>query len=99
MVQGKAANRVLRKEPPSKGEIKKTDKLSVNDNFVSKLVKVKILSVISKQVFHEFQFLFDFYLGKQSYLYGNLFFSKFRAKLSQNRKKLVIKLMKIDVMR
>jgi len=49
MVQGKAANRVLRKEPPSKGEIKKTDKLSVNDNFVSKLVKVKILSVISKQ--------------------------------------------------
>ena len=61
MVQGKAANRVLRKEPPSKGEIKKTDKLSVNDNFVSKLVKVKILSVISKQVFHECQFLFQFY--------------------------------------
>ena len=60
MVQGKAANRVLRKEPPSKGEIKKTDKLSVNDNFVSKLVKVKILSVISKQVFHECQFFFNF---------------------------------------
>ena len=60
MVQGKAANRVLRKEPPSKGEIKKTDKLSVNDNFVSKLVKVKILSVISKQVFYEFQSFFNF---------------------------------------
>lgn len=48
MVHGKAANRVLRKEPP-KGDIKKADKLFVNDSFVSKLHKVKILSVTAKQ--------------------------------------------------
>lgn len=48
MVHGKAANRVLRKDPP-KGEIKKVDKLYVNDSFQSKLHKVKILSVTAKQ--------------------------------------------------
>ena len=52
MVHGKAANRILRKDPP-KGEIKKSDKLLVNDSFVSKLHKVKILSVTAKQVFLE----------------------------------------------
>ena len=52
MVHGKAANRVLRKEPKElhKNEIKKTDKLFVNDQFQSKLHKVKILSVTAKQV-------------------------------------------------
>jgi len=51
MVHGKAANRVLRKEPKElhKNEIKKTDKLFVNDQFQSKLHKVKILSVTAKQ--------------------------------------------------
>jgi len=48
MILGKAANRVLRKEP--KGEIKKTDKIMVNDSFTSKLHKVKILSVTAKTV-------------------------------------------------
>jgi len=46
MILGKAANRVLKKEP--KGEIKKTDKIMVNDSFTSKLHKVKILSVTAK---------------------------------------------------
>ena len=48
MILGKAANRVLKKEP--KGEIKKTDKIMVNDSFTSKLHKVKILSVTAKTV-------------------------------------------------
>lgn len=47
MVHGKAANRVLKKDPP-KGDIKKTDKLCVNDSFQSKLHKVKILQASTK---------------------------------------------------
>jgi len=43
MVHGKVTQRILKKDPP-KGDIKKTDVISVNDNFVSKLYKVKILS-------------------------------------------------------
>ena len=41
---GKQANRVLRKDPP-KGDLKKKDKISVNDAFQSRLHKVKILTV------------------------------------------------------
>jgi len=43
MIMGKTANRVLRKD--TKGELKKTDKITVNDSFHNRLHKVKILTI------------------------------------------------------
>ena len=48
MIIGKQANRVLRKEPAGK-ELKKKDKITINDAFQSRLHKVKIMT-ISKPV-------------------------------------------------